>query len=94
MFVRQVSVMRAFADIPEATLHAIVAPALVLVGDGDVMAPDHAAKLARLLGHGELAVMPGSGHGTYLGAAEGQKRGSPLPAIATTMIEAFLSGRL
>ena len=35
------------------------------------MSVEHVAQLSRLLRHGELAVMPGSGHGTYLGAVEG-----------------------
>jgi len=58
------------------------------------MSVEHAAQLARLLPHAELAVMPGSVHGTYLGAAEGARPGSPLVGLATTMIEDFLTGKL
>ncbi|HEY6476351.1 MAG TPA: hypothetical protein VI456_07185 [Polyangia bacterium] len=65
-----------------------------MVGDHDVMSVEHDAQLARLLPHAELAVMPGSHHGTYLGAAEGASPGSPLPDLATRMIEAFLTGKL
>lgn len=89
-FEKQVELMRHFQDLPDSALRAITVPALVMVGDADVMAPETAIQLAHLLPHAELAVMPGSGHGTYLGAAEGAKPGSPLPAIGATMIEAFL----
>jgi len=93
-FAKQVALMQGFQDIPEASLRAITAKALVMVGDRDVMSVEHAAKLARLLPSGELAVMPGSLHGTYLGAAEGARPGSPLVELAVTTIQAFLAGKL
>jgi len=67
------------------------APMLVMVGDADVVLPEHSLKLARLVPHGQLAVFPGSGHGTYLGVAEAAKPGSPQPDLAVAMIEAFLA---
>jgi pimeloyl-ACP methyl ester carboxylesterase len=83
--------LRDFSDVPEAALRAIRAPMLVMVGDHDVILPEHALQLSRLVPHGELAVFPGSAHGAYIGAAEATKPGSPLPEIAVTMIEAFLA---
>jgi pimeloyl-ACP methyl ester carboxylesterase len=93
-FAKMVALMQAFHDIPEASLRAIAAKALVMVGDRDVMSVEHAAQLARLLPHAELAVMPGSGHGTYLGAAEAARPGSPLVDLALTTIESFLTDKL
>ncbi|MFL5305819.1 MAG: alpha/beta fold hydrolase [Polyangia bacterium] len=93
-FAKQVALMASFHDIPEASLRAIAAKSLVIVGDHDVMSVEHDAQLSRLLRHGELAVMPGSGHGTYLGAAEGGRPGSPLLKIGVTMIETFLADEL
>jgi pimeloyl-ACP methyl ester carboxylesterase len=93
-FAKMVALMQAFHDIPEPSLRAIAARTLVMVGDRDVMSVEHDARLARLLPHGELAVMPGSGHGTYLGAAEGARPGSPLVDLAVTTIEAFLADKL
>ena len=87
-----VAMLQGFAGIPEAALRAIDAPTLVMTGDADV-SPEHSARLARLLPHAQLAVLPGAGHGTYLGAAEAAKPGSPLPEISVTLIEAFLDGR-
>ncbi len=60
---KTVAMMQSFTDIPEATLRAIQAPMLVMLGDADVVSPEHAAQLARLVPHAELAVFPGSGHG-------------------------------
>lgn len=88
-FHKQVELMRSFRDLPDDALRAIAIPALVMVGDRDVMTPDSAARLARLLPHAELAVMPGAAHGAYLGAVD---TGAPQsPAIAAAMIERFLA---
>jgi pimeloyl-ACP methyl ester carboxylesterase len=88
-FEKQVALMRDFRDLPDDALRAIAIPALVMVGDADVMTPDAALGLARLLPHGELAVMPGAHHGAYLGAVD---TGDPQsPAIAAAMIERFLA---
>jgi pimeloyl-ACP methyl ester carboxylesterase len=93
-FAKQVALMQSFRDLPDAALRGIAAKALVMVGDRDVMSVEHAAQLARLLPHAELAVMPGSAHGTYLGAAEAARPGSPLVGLALTTMEAFLTGEL
>lgn len=88
---KTIAVMQTFHDIPEDALRAISVPVLVMVGDHDVIRIEHAARLAQIVPHGELAVFPGSIHGTYLGTAEGMIPGSPLPQLATTMIETFLT---
>lgn len=87
---KTVAMMRSFTDLSAAQLRAIGAPTLVMVGDADVVLPEHSFQLSRLVQHGQLAVFPGSAHGTYLGTAEAAKPGSPLPDVAVTMIEAFL----
>lgn len=55
--------MRGFADIPVEKLRAIKSPALVVVGDRDVVLPEHAAELSRLIAGSQLAVLPGTDHG-------------------------------
>jgi pimeloyl-ACP methyl ester carboxylesterase len=90
MFARQVEVMMTFRDLDEAKLRALAHPALILLGDADVMSLEHAAALGRLLTGSQIAVFPGSAHGTYIGALEGRVAGSHLPDIAVAMIEAFL----
>ncbi len=61
-------------DWPAADIAAITAPTLVVVGDQDVVTPEHAVKMFRLLGGGkpgdmgtpapedQLAIMPGTTH--------------------------------
>ena len=54
--------MRSFPDIPTDAIRRITSPALVIVGDADVMRPEHAVELFRLLKHAWLAVLPGTDH--------------------------------
>ena len=82
--------MKEFRDIPAASLRSLASPTLVMVGDRDVMSVEHEAALSRLLPHANLAVFPGSGHGTYLGTAEAGPARTPLVPLAVTMIEDFL----
>jgi pimeloyl-ACP methyl ester carboxylesterase len=54
--------MRDFKDIPADAMRGITAPALVVVGDADVIRPEHAVEMFRALPHAQLAVLPGSDH--------------------------------
>jgi pimeloyl-ACP methyl ester carboxylesterase len=58
--------MLAFKDIPDESIHGIQAPTLVVVGDKDVIRPEHALALSRTLPHARLCILPGT-HGSYLG---------------------------
>jgi pimeloyl-ACP methyl ester carboxylesterase len=66
---------------PDATIQAISAPTLLIVGDSDGMPPEHAAAMFRLRGGGvfgdfaglpasQLAILPGTTHLGILGRAE------------------------
>ncbi|HWC73498.1 MAG TPA: alpha/beta fold hydrolase, partial [Gemmatimonadales bacterium] len=88
---KTIAMMQSFRDIPEPVLRALETPALVMVGDADVVSVEHEAQLARVVKYGQLAVFPGSGHGTYLGVGEARKPGSQQPNLAVAMIEAFLA---
>jgi pimeloyl-ACP methyl ester carboxylesterase len=54
--------MRTFEDIPAEAIRGITAPTLVMVGDAEVMRPEHAVETFRLLPHPQLAVLPGTDH--------------------------------
>ena len=41
----------------------ITAPTLVIVGDRDMITPEHAVEMFKLLPHGQLCIVPNSGHG-------------------------------
>jgi pimeloyl-ACP methyl ester carboxylesterase len=54
--------MRNFKDIPTDAIKGISAPALILVGDADVIRPEHAVELFRMLPSAQLAILPGTDH--------------------------------
>jgi pimeloyl-ACP methyl ester carboxylesterase len=88
---KTVAMMRGFHDIDPAALHAIAAPTLVMLGDRDVITPEHAVELAHTVAHGELAIFPAAQHGEYLGVAESPVPASRLFAHGFETIETFLA---
>jgi pimeloyl-ACP methyl ester carboxylesterase len=54
--------MRDFKDIPAEALRAITAPTLVMCGDADVVRPEHAVALSRLLPNSRLSIMAETDH--------------------------------
>ena len=55
-----------FQDWSDTELQAVKAPTLVVIGDQDIVKPEHAAQMARTIPGGRLMVVPGN-HGNYLG---------------------------
>jgi pimeloyl-ACP methyl ester carboxylesterase len=87
---KTVAMMNGFVDVTDDELRAITAPTLIMLGDRDVILPEHAVQLARLVRRGELAILPGAEHGAYLGVAESPS--SPaLLEVGATLIEDFLA---
>ena len=82
--------MQLFTDIPDETIGAIQAPALIIIGDKDVPLPEHAVEMYRIMPHAELAIFPG-GHGTFMGELTTLKAAHN-PPVALTVIEDFLKG--
>jgi pimeloyl-ACP methyl ester carboxylesterase len=72
--------MLAFKDWPEEDIRSIGAPTLVMIGDADIIRPEHAVEMFRLLPHGQLAVLPGTNHMSIVKRANWQ----------VSMIEEFL----
>ena len=54
--------MRDFKDVPDGAIRSIKAPTLVLSSDRDVMLPEGAIALFRLLPQAQLAILPGVQH--------------------------------
>jgi pimeloyl-ACP methyl ester carboxylesterase len=54
--------MRDFEDVPDNVIHSINVPTLVISSDRDVMRPEGAVELFRLLPRAELAILPGVEH--------------------------------
>lgn len=78
-----------FKDIPDEQLKAIKAPALVIIGDKDVITPEHAIELSRKLANAELAIIPG-GHGAYIGEITTLTPDFKETDMVVPMIEKFL----
>lgn len=65
---------------PEARLEALAAPTLLIIGDSDIVRPEHAVRMFRLLGGGgpgaagrrpaQLALLPGTSHEEVLDRVE------------------------
>ncbi len=72
--------MLEFKDWRAQDIQAIDAPTLVMVADGDIVRPEHAVEMFRLLPQAQLAVLPGTDHMTLMQRADWQ----------VSMIEAFL----
>ncbi|NIG55895.1 alpha/beta fold hydrolase [Chitinophaga sp. Cy-1792] len=86
---RDVKRMLDFKDIPDDQLKAIHAPALIIIGDKDVITPEHAIAMSRLLQHASLAIIPGV-HGEYLEEVTTLKSGSHEAVYVVPMMEGFL----
>lgn len=82
--------MRGFQDVPDAKVRGVGAPTLVLIGDKDLVKPEHAASLARLFPNGRLLIVPGA-HGDYIGElVMTTQTASRMPELTVGLVEEFL----
>lgn len=51
-------------------MRSIKAPSLVMIGDADIIRPEHAIEMARLLPRAQLAVLPGTDHSAPMTRAD------------------------
>ena len=85
---------------PDEDVAAITAPTLVVLGDSDVVRPEHAVALFRLLGGGvpsdltgslpnsQLAILPGTTHRSIVGERADQLLAVVAPFLAAPMPDA------
>ncbi|MBW8359246.1 MAG: alpha/beta hydrolase [Weeksellaceae bacterium] len=81
-----------FKDIPDEKIATVKVPALIIIGDRDVITPEHGLEQNRLLEHSSLAIIPG-GHGDYIGEITTLKPDFRESDLAVPLIEKFLDGR-
>jgi pimeloyl-ACP methyl ester carboxylesterase len=86
---RDVKRMINFKDIPDEKIKSVKAPTLIIIGDKDVITPEHAIELHRQIANSELAIIPG-GHGTYLGEITTLIPGFKETDMVVPMFEKFL----
>lgn len=79
-----------FIDIPDEQLIAIEAPTLIIIGDKDIISPEHALELHRLVANSELAIIPG-GHGEYIGEVTTLNAEFKESELAVPLMEKFLN---
>lgn len=89
MFNKDRQRMLDFRDWSDELIKSIEVPVLVMVGDKDVVRPEHAMELARLVPKGQLAVLPG-GHGDFMGEAMATRPNDKMIALTAAMIDDFL----
>jgi pimeloyl-ACP methyl ester carboxylesterase len=84
--------MRHFEDVPDSDLRALRAPTLILLGDRDIVKPEHAVELTHLIPNARMMILVG-GHGDYMGEATMPRR--PRAAELTAgFVEEFLDAPL
>jgi pimeloyl-ACP methyl ester carboxylesterase len=92
LFAKKSEMDRGIKDLAPEVIEAIQAPTLLIIGDSDLIRPEHAVEMFRLLGGGvfgdmppglpksQLAVLPGTSHVTIVARTE----------LLAPMIAAFL----
>lgn len=90
MFTRDAARMQSFKEIKEQDIKAIRAATLIIIGDNDVVRPEHAVEMYRQMQHAKLMILPGD-HGEYMGEITTVKPGHQeypvLPIIETFLTE-------
>lgn len=66
MFEKDRDRMRAFEGWSDQQISSIQSPTLILAADQDVLTPEHAVEIHRLIAGSRLAIVPGT-HGSYIG---------------------------
>jgi pimeloyl-ACP methyl ester carboxylesterase len=93
LFAKKTQMDREVQDLPAEAIEAIGAPTLLIIGDSDIVRPEHAVEMFRLLGGGvmgdlaglprsQLAVLPGTTHATLV------DRGDWLGSMVTAFLDA------
>lgn len=82
-----------FKDIPDEQIKSIKAKTLIIIGDKDVITPEHAIEMHRLIANSQLAIIPG-GHGEYIGEITTLKPDYKESDFVVPMIENFLDKQI
>lgn len=82
-----------FKDIPDDQIKSVTAAALIIIGDKDVITPQHAIELHHQIANSELAIIPG-GHGEYIGEITTLTADFKESELVVPMIEKFLDKKL
>jgi pimeloyl-ACP methyl ester carboxylesterase len=84
--------MQNFEDVPDDMIRSVGAPTLIVLGDQDIVKPEHAVELTRLISGARLLILPG-GHGDYLGEMVMTQTNTRYPELTARLIEEFLESQ-
>ncbi|WP_215225819.1 alpha/beta fold hydrolase [Echinicola shivajiensis] len=79
-----------YKDITDEQIKSIKVPTLIIIGDKDIISPEHALELHRQIEDSELAIVPG-GHGEYIGEITTITPFTKENEFVVPMIEKFLN---
>ena len=82
--------MLTFKEWKDEDLKLIIAPALIIIGDTDMVRPEHDVEMLRLIPHARLSILTG-GHGACIGEVTTGMERSKIPDLTVSMIEEFLN---
>ncbi|SKB92515.1 alpha/beta fold hydrolase [Daejeonella lutea] len=90
MYSRDAVRMQTFKDWTDEDLKSIKAPALIVIGDQDVMYPEHAVEMSRVIPNARLAILPGN-HGSYMGEILSAGAAGKMPMLFIEMVSEYLA---
>lgn len=82
--------MMEFEDWKTEDIRSINTPVLIIVGDKDVVHPEHAVEMIRILPHARLSILLGK-HGSYTGEVISEVVQSKMSDLVVSIIEEFLN---
>jgi pimeloyl-ACP methyl ester carboxylesterase len=82
-----------FTDVSDQDLPSVHAATLIVIGDQDIVTPEHAVALTHRIPQSRLLILPG-GHGDYLGEAIMTPPGSRAFERTAALVEDFLDAPL
>jgi len=89
MFSKDRERMLQFEDWTDEDMRAIKAPTLLIIGNRDIVRPEHAVEMSRLIPNAELMILPGT-HGSFIGEICSADKESRIPELTVAVIEAYL----
>jgi pimeloyl-ACP methyl ester carboxylesterase len=90
MFDKDRARMLGFKDWSDEQLRSIQPPTFLIIGEHDVVTPEHAVKMSQLIPNSQLMILPGT-HGSFIGEVCAAEEGSKMPELTVPIIEEFLN---
>ena len=90
MFNKDADRMKTFKNWSDDDIKSIKVPVLIVIGDQDIVRPEHAVRMFRLFPYARLVILPG-GHGEYLGEIMFARKNNLQPNIITSLVNNFLN---